>query len=67
MEQLGKREDGKVVEACPVCGMVKTDWPGEGVMLNGTQYCCRGCAEGKECTCPQPAHRETDAKVDRDG
>lgn len=39
------------VPACPGCGMVKNDWPGEGYTHEGQSYCCQGCAEGKGCTC----------------
>jgi hypothetical protein len=37
--------------ACPGCGMVKNDWPGEGYTYEGQSYCCQGCAEGTGCTC----------------
>ena len=37
--------------ACPKCGMVKNDWPGEGYAQEGQIYCCQGCAEGTGCTC----------------
>lgn len=54
MEQLGKRHDGKIQEVCPVCGMARSEWPAAGVTVNGTNYCCLGCAEGTGCTCPRP-------------
>ena len=37
--------------ACPGCGMVKNEWPGEGYSHEGQTYCCQGCAEGTGCTC----------------
>jgi hypothetical protein len=37
--------------ACPGCGMIKNDWPGEGYTHEGQTYCCQGCAEGTGCTC----------------
>src|SRR6185436_18116389 len=37
--------------ACPGCGMIKNDWPGEGYTHEGETYCCQGCAEGTGCTC----------------
>jgi hypothetical protein len=39
--------------ACPNCGMLKNDWPGEGYTQGGQSYCCQGCAEGTGCTCVQ--------------
>ncbi len=37
--------------ACPGCGMIKNEWPGEGYTHEGEIHCCQGCAEGKGCTC----------------
>jgi len=37
--------------ACPGCGMIKNDWPGEGYTHDGQIYCCQGCAEGFGCMC----------------
>ena len=37
--------------ACPGCGMIKNEWPGEGYTHEGESYCCQGCAEGTGCTC----------------
>jgi hypothetical protein len=37
--------------ACPGCGMIKNDWPGEGYTHDGETYCCQGCAEGTGCMC----------------
>ena len=37
--------------ACPGCGMIKNEWPGEGYTHEGETYCCQGCAEGTGCTC----------------
>ena len=39
------------VPACPGCGMIKNEWPGEGYTHDGETYCCQGCAEGTGCTC----------------
>jgi hypothetical protein len=39
---------------CPVCGMLKEEWKGnggEGVVKNGRSFCCQGCADGSGCTC----------------
>ena len=37
--------------ACPGCGMIKNEWPGEGYTHEGETFCCQGCAEGTGCTC----------------
>jgi hypothetical protein len=37
--------------ACPKCGMIKNEWPGEGYTHEGQIFCCQGCAEGTGCTC----------------
>jgi len=37
--------------ACPRCGMIKNDWPGEGYTHDGEIYCCQGCAENTGCVC----------------
>jgi len=37
--------------ACPGCGMIKNEWPGEGYTHEGETYCCQSCAEGTGCTC----------------
>src|SRR2546429_9291100 len=36
--------------ACPGCGMIKNQWPGEGYTHEGETYGCQGCAEGTGCT-----------------
>ena len=36
---------------CPTCGVAECDWPGAGVVRKGSAYCCRGCADGRGCTC----------------
>src|SRR5262245_8699824 len=41
--------------ACPGCGMIKNEWPGEGYTHNQETYCCQGCAEGTGCTCQAAA------------
>jgi hypothetical protein len=53
-------------ETCPYCGMDRKDWPDpEGVLANGKRYCCQGCAEGTECTCPPPNNKaETQSRSD---
>jgi hypothetical protein len=43
--------------ACPGCGMVKNEWPGEGYTHDGQTYCCQGCAEATGCTCATVAKR----------
>ena len=55
MEQLGRKYHGAIETACPKCGMVESEWPAGGVEINGTLYCCLGCAEARGCTCP--SHR----------
>jgi hypothetical protein len=37
--------------ACPGCGMIKNEWPGEGYTHGGETFCCQGCAENTGCTC----------------
>jgi hypothetical protein len=49
-------ENDRLVEsiplpACPGCGMIKNDWPGEGYTHDGETYCCQGCAERTGCIC----------------
>jgi hypothetical protein len=41
--------------ACPGCGMIKNEWPGEGYSHEGQSYCCQGCAEGTGCVCGKVA------------
>ena len=41
--------------ACPGCGMIKNQWPGEGYTHEGETYCCQGCAEGSGSTCTKVA------------
>src|SRR5437667_8272288 len=43
--------------ACPGCGMIKSDWPGEGYTHEGESYCCQGCAEGTGCQCTKAGSR----------
>lgn len=43
-------------QSCPTCGMKRDTWPDRtGVTKVGKTYCCKGCAEGTGCTCPQTA------------
>ena len=43
----------EVEPTCPNCGMYKEQWPEEeGYQLEGQEFCCRGCAMGTGCTCP---------------
>jgi hypothetical protein len=54
METANEQENGSPISgppACPGCGMVKNEWPGEGYTHDGQTYCCQGCAEGPGCTC----------------
>ncbi len=42
------------IQSCPNCGMSRDEWQGEdgqGYTKDRETYCCRGCAEGKGCTC----------------
>jgi hypothetical protein len=39
---------------CEACGM-EYDWAG--VQRQNYEYCCAGCADGGECTCPQHNHQ----------
>ena len=41
--------------ACPGCGMIKNEWPGEGYTHEAQTYCCQGCAEKTGCTCVKVA------------
>ncbi len=39
---------------CPRCTMTESDWEGNhgtGVEVDGSTYCCRGCARDGDCTC----------------
>ncbi|MBW3661248.1 MAG: hypothetical protein KY397_06400 [Gemmatimonadetes bacterium] len=37
---------------CPECGKDREEWPDPtGYVKEGERYCCRGCAEGTDCTC----------------
>ena len=47
--------------ACPGCGMIKNEWPGEGYTHDGETYCCQGCAEGTGCTCVAVGNRASHA------
>ena len=41
-------------EICPNCDMEKTVWKGnggQGVIKDGTAYCCQECSEGPGCIC----------------
>jgi hypothetical protein len=43
------------VDACPNCHMPRDEWPDDrfgGFERDGRAYCCKGCAEGTGCTCP---------------
>ena len=42
------------IKTCEACAM-EFDWPG--VMREGQEFCCDGCATGGECTCPQHHHQ----------
>jgi hypothetical protein len=44
-------QDSAPLPACPRCGMIKNEWPGEGYTHDGQTYCCQGCAERTGCTC----------------
>ena len=41
--------------SCPGCGLAESDWPAatrDGYISEaGERYCCRDCAEGRECEC----------------
>jgi hypothetical protein len=49
--QAGRFRKSSPRPACPGCGMIKNDWPGEGYTHDGETYCCQGCAEGTGCVC----------------
>jgi hypothetical protein len=41
-------------QTCPKCAMPKREWRGnggQGYILGGLIYCCRGCAEDNGCIC----------------
>lgn len=51
-------------EPCPSCGMERDEWATlAGFENDGKTYCCRGCAEGAECTCTTAASEETEASA----
>jgi hypothetical protein len=50
-EQRDSSPTTGLLPACPGCGMIKNEWPGEGYTHEGQTYCCQGCAEGTGCTC----------------
>lgn len=43
------------VRVCPGCGMPEDQWKGDGgrgvAAQDGMTYCCRDCAQGRECRC----------------
>jgi len=45
-------EGARSEEKCPACGKMLAEWPEQGYVQAGVRYCCRGCAEGTGCTCP---------------
>jgi hypothetical protein len=49
-------------QACPACGMARASWPEAGYVLEGVEYCCKGCAEGAGCTCFQQGVGGTTAR-----
>ncbi len=51
MKDQGLAQSATPLPACPGCGMLKNDWPGEGYTHENQTYCCQGCAEGTGCTC----------------
>jgi hypothetical protein len=41
-------------QTCVRCGMENQDWSEpEGYELEGTTYCCQGCADDSGCTCQE--------------
>jgi hypothetical protein len=52
-KQPEKRKPSVPPVVCPECGMERSDWSnkGKGVVNDEITYCCRGCAEGRECEC----------------
>lgn len=51
MRMNAKTKNAPPQPACPGCGMLKNQWPGEGYTHEGQTWCCQGCAEGTGCTC----------------
>lgn len=51
MRMNAKTNSAAPQPACPGCGMLKNQWPGEGYTHEGQTWCCQGCAEGTGCTC----------------
>lgn len=49
--EKAQSQESSPAPACPGCGMIKNEWPGEGYTHDGETYCCQGCAEGTGCTC----------------
>jgi hypothetical protein len=48
-------ESQETVEACPGCGMERTEWPTKGHVSEGVRFCCQGCADNSGCTCEEIA------------
>jgi hypothetical protein len=54
MNEADLEEDDEMEEACPGCGIERSEWKGnngQGVPKNGETYCCQDCADGIDCTC----------------
>ena len=54
-ERTDETQTTDLLPACPGCGLIKNQWPGEGYTHEGQTYCCQGCAEGTGCTCAMVA------------
>lgn len=40
---------------CPKCGMPMAQ-ASDPTTRNGQTYCCQGCSNGSQCTCPGHSH-----------
>ena len=52
--------------ACPRCGMSSMEWTaddGDGYVVDRETYCCRGCADGRGCTCHELASSERSLEI----
>ena len=51
--------------------MSRSQWPGAGLVRDGVEYCCDGCAYGTGCICEYPAasssQREFNGRRQRKG
>ena len=49
--RLGVLVRSMEIEACPNCGVPRSEWPEAGFTKEEELYCCEGCADTTGCTC----------------